>query len=242
MDFKAPFTLFFSLPNKGKNWLFLTLCFLIPVVGPMVALGWLLRCFVAWLDERQVPEFDFQYFGDYLQQGLWPTLVQMVIGMVIAIILVPVFMIAMFAVIPLLGQNSAEANGLLIVLLVVALIAVEILLITVVSILIVPSVIRSGLRQDFASGFSLAFTKGFLSRCWKPLLLAQIGIMIIGFVGVILGYIALFIGVYFALSLLSFVNWHLHYQVYRTYLDKGGDPVPIHPSLRPPAPPSLPVP
>jgi len=241
MDFKAPFSLFFSLPNKGKNWLFLTLCFLIPVVGPIVAVGWLLRCFVAWLDERQAPEFDFQYFGDYLKQGLWPTLVQIVIGMAIALILVPVFLIAIFAVLPLLNQNSPEANGLLIVLLVLALIAVEVLLITVVSILIVPSVIRSGLRQDFASGFSLAFTKGFLSRCWKPLLLAQIGIMIIGFVAVLLGCIALFIGVYFAMSLLSFVNWHLHYQVYRTYLDKGGEPIPVHPSLRPPAPPPVPA-
>jgi hypothetical protein len=81
---------------------------LIPVVGPVVLTGWLATIFWARGDRdapADFPPFDFQYFGKYLERGLWPFLVSLVASLV----LVPVTMIVVFPVIfmsGLIGSNS----------------------------------------------------------------------------------------------------------------------------------------
>jgi hypothetical protein len=242
MDFKAPFSQFFKSPEYMKNWLFMALCFLIPVVGPIVATGWLVRCLVAWIDEHPYPDFDFQFFGDYLKQGLWPFLVSMVVSMILMILFLPVILLVFFQTFAFLEDAPSGGDFFTILLLIVLIVFAELLLITVIAGLTTPSIIRSALQQDFSSGFSIRFIMDFLKRCWRPLLVTQAVLMILWAVGIFVGYLALFIGIYFTMTLLTFVQWHLHFQVYRSYLESGGQGIPIHPSLRPTPPPPMPEP
>lgn len=240
MDFKEPFSRFFDHPNCKHNWLFLTVCFLIPVVGPMVALGWIFRCFVAWLDERPEPAFDFQYFADYLKEGLWPTLVSMLVVFVAMILLTPIAFLLFFGLIATMGENPEAAEGLAIATTVLVICGAYLLSFALIGMFLTPAMINSGLRQDFKSGFSLSFIFDFLKRSWAPLLWSQFVLIIMWFVGMFLGYMALIVGVYFVYGIMSFIAWHMHFQVYRHYLSKGGEEIPLAPNLIPQAPPQLP--
>lgn len=240
MNFKEPFSRFFGHPHCRHNWLFLTVCFLLPVVGPMVALGWILRCFVAWLDDRPEPEFNFQFFGDYLKEGLWPTLVSMLTIFIAMIVITPLVLIAFFALFATLGENPGASEGMTVFLMILVIGIAHIAAFAVIGMFLTPAMINSGLRQDFGSGFSFRFIFDFLKRSWWPLLWSQFVLILIWFVGIFFGYMALIVGVYFVYGIMSFVSWHLHFQVYRHYLSKGGEKIPIAPNLIPPAPPELP--
>ena len=60
-------------------------CALIPILGPIVYLGYLTEVIVAQHrhGEESFAAFDFDYFGRYLSRGLWPFLVQLVAGLIV---------------------------------------------------------------------------------------------------------------------------------------------------------------
>ena len=77
MDYIASISDFFKSPKWMMNLLLGGVCVLIPIVGPIVVLGWLITGFWARRDENfeTFPDFDFSHFGKYLERGLWPFLV-----------------------------------------------------------------------------------------------------------------------------------------------------------------------
>ena len=220
------------------NWLFLMVSLFIPVVGPIVATGWLIRCFVAWHHNRPTPDFNFNYFGDYLKEGLWPFLVSLTYSFAALIIFLPLFFGGFFFLAS--GDGSGPDSGSHALFLILFIFLSEMIALSLLNFITTPAIIRSALLQDYKSGFSRAFIFDFLKRCWGPILLSQIGYFALACLAIIVGYLALFIGVYFTMSLMMFVHYHLLYQVYQSHLAKGGDPLTIHPSLLPPTPPALP--
>ena len=101
---------FFKSPKWMMNLLLGGVCVLIPVVGPMVVLGWLITGFWARQDEsfETFPDFDFSHFGKYLERGLWPFLVTFVAGVGVSIVLVPLFWILM---IPAMLAGGVSSGG-----------------------------------------------------------------------------------------------------------------------------------
>src|ERR1700676_3591025 len=87
-------------------------CVLIPIVGPMVVLGWLITGFWARQDENfeTFPDFDFSQFGKYLERGLWPFLVAFVVGMAFSIVMVPLAWVLMIPAM-LVGGLSTGNEG-----------------------------------------------------------------------------------------------------------------------------------
>ena len=86
MKYTASITDFFKSPKWGTNILLGAVAMLIPAVGPIVLSGW--HVTVLWTrggDEspEDHPPFDFQYFGKYLERGLWPFLVALVSSLVL---------------------------------------------------------------------------------------------------------------------------------------------------------------
>ena len=86
--------------------------------------------------------------------------------------------------------------------------------------------------QDFGQAFNVPFLKKFATLMWKEILIAALFEVVAGGLLVCVGAIALCIGMYFALVIVYFSWLHLHKQLYRLYLSRGGEPIPLSPKLR----------
>ena len=114
MNYAASVSDFFKSPHWMKNMLLGGVCMLIPILGPIVVMGWLVTGFWARRDEswEAFPPFEFSQFDKYLDRGLWPFLVTFVASLVIT----PVMFVMMIPL--MIGQaafagNQSEAGGCL---------------------------------------------------------------------------------------------------------------------------------
>jgi Protein of unknown function (DUF4013) len=238
MDYGASVSDFFKSPKWMMNLLFGGLCVLIPVVGPMVVLGWLITGFWARQNENfeTFPEFDFAHFGTYLERGLWPFLVAFVASLAVSIVMVPLAWVLM---IPTMliggglsgGGHNANASGCFGVFAVLLMMLVWAVMIVVLMLALVPLKIRASLTQDFASSFDLGFVKKFVALTWKEIIVSTLFVMVTGVLFFCLGLIVFCVGAYFATVLVYFSWTHLQKQLYALYLSRGGEPVPLSPKL-----------
>ena len=86
MNYTDSISDFFKSPHWAMNMVFGGLCMLIPIIGPIVLLGWLVTGFWGRQDQsyETFPAFDFSHFGKYLERGLWPFLVLFVASMAVS--------------------------------------------------------------------------------------------------------------------------------------------------------------
>jgi len=73
------------------NLLIITLCHLIPVVGPIATMGYRAEVSQALLrdrERRRHPKFDFDRFGKYLNRGVWAFLQGLLMGVILAVCVV----------------------------------------------------------------------------------------------------------------------------------------------------------
>ncbi len=237
MNYTASVSDFFKSPKWMMNLLLGGVCVLIPIVGPMVVLGWLITGFWARQDQNfeTFPDFDFSHFGKYLERGLWPFLVTFVASMAVSIVMVPV---AWLLMIPMMlaggltsGSHEANAVGCFGLLALLLMMLVWAVLIVALMLVLMPLKIRASLVQDFAKSFDFDFVKRFVALTWKEMVLSSLFVMAASVVLVPLGMIVFCVGAYFA-SVLIYFSWtHLHKQLYALYLSRGGEPVPMSPKL-----------
>ena len=246
MNYTASVSDFFKSPKWMMNLLLGGVCVLIPIVGPMVVLGWLITGFWARQDENfeTFPDFDFSHFGRYLERGLWPFLVTFVVSMGISVVMVPLAWVLVIPTMLIGGLSSGDETNassclgviaMLLMMLVLAIVLVAMMLV------LVPLKIRASLTQDFAKSFDVGFVKRFLALTWKEIVLSSLFVMITGTLFVCLGMVAFCVGMYFAIVLIYFSWTHLQKQLYMLYLSRGGEPVPLSPKLNdtPPAMPGV---
>jgi Protein of unknown function (DUF4013) len=238
MDYAASVADFFKSPKWMMNLLLGGVCVLIPVVGPMVVLGWLITGFWARQDEsfETFPDFDFSHFGKYLERGLWPFLVAFVAGVAASIVMVPLAWVLMIPTMLIGGGLSsaghdANAGSCFSVFAVMLMLLVWAVMIVVLMLVLVPLKIRASLTQDFASSFDLGFVKRFVALTWMEIVVSSLFVTVTGVLFVCLGMIAFCVGVYFATVLVYFSWTHLQKQLYALYLSRGGEPVPVSPKL-----------
>jgi uncharacterized protein DUF4013 len=243
VNYTASVSDFFKSPKWMMNLLLGGVCVLIPIVGPMVVLGWLITGFWARQDENfeTFPDFDFSNFGKYLERGLWPFLVAFVVSTAFSLVMVPLVWIAMIPAMLVSGPSSGgDANtssclGFIAMILMMLFFAV---IIFAMMLVLVPLKVRASLTQDFAKSFDVGFVKRFVALTWKEIVLSSLFVMITGTLFVCLGMIVFCVGMYFAIVLVYFSWEHVHKQVYTLYLSRGGEPVPLSPKLND-APPAM---
>lgn len=241
MNYFASVSDFFKSPKWMMNLLLGGVSVLIPFIGPMVVLGWLITGFWARQDEDYAtfPDFDFSHFGKYLERGLWPFLVTFVVSLV----MVPVMWVVMIPAMLLGGLSSGHdgnANGCLGAIAMLVMMLFILLLMFAMMMLIVPLKLRASLVQDFGKAFDFGFVKRFVTLTWKEIVLSSLFVMVASVVLCCLGMIVFCVGVYFATVLIYFSWTHLQKQLYALYLSRGGEPVPLSPKLND-APPAMPV-
>jgi hypothetical protein len=219
----------FANPNWPLNVLLVAVCQLIPVIGPMVILGYQFEVIEALHRDprRSYPDFSFDAFVEYLKRGLWPFLVSLVVGLIVS---VPLTLVAfllmglvMFAVASAGGDGEPVVGVLLIPLMFVGFIVMAVVL----SVLMMPMILRSGLAQDFAEGFKLDWIKSFVGRTWKEILLGALFLAATGIVLMLVGLLFCGVGSYAAAALLMLAQAHIYFQLYQLFLARGGDPIPL---------------
>jgi hypothetical protein len=216
----------FDSPNWTTNLLLGTVCQLIPVVGPFVLMGYLFEVVEALHrrgDDGRYPDFAFERFMPYLVRGLYVFLVILVVSLPMILVLIAGG-IGMAAVGYLEGGNGPGPVFLTAAVVFAVLAAVGMVFLTLAS---VPLQLRAGLSQDFNDAFSLQFVRDFVRRVRWELVLSFLFLMATSWVAVLAGMLLCFIGLYPAVTLVSFAQHHLYYQLYELYLARGGEMIPI---------------
>lgn len=234
MNYTAAITDFFKSPKWVMNMLLGGLCTIIPVVGPIVTKGWLITGFWGRDDERfeTFPDFDFNQFGKYLERGLWPFLVTMVSSFVLSLVLsfctVPLMMLPGI----FLSAHNSNVGGCAAAVLVTLMVAFYLVLMVGIMFVLTPLILKASITQDFASAFDFTFAKRLISLTWKEMAIGSLFLSLSSVVLACLGMLVFCIGMYFAIVVVYFSWMHLHKQLYRLYLSRGGEPVPLSPKLR----------
>lgn len=239
MNYLNSVTDFFKSPKWGMNLLLGAVCIFIPMIGMLVLQGWHITGFWARRDEadpEKFPPFDFQFFGKYLERGLWPFLV----AMVASLVMVPVIMILFIGPILFMGllsqHDKSAQQGFPIVLILCLLI--YLVLIALFSFVVTPVTLRASITQDFAQSFSLKFIWSFISLVWKELTVTFLFMFGVQIVVGILTIITCYVGGIFSIPVAIYAWHHLQKQLYQLYLRRGGEAAPVSPKLTD-APPAL---
>jgi hypothetical protein len=238
MNYTAAVMDFFKPPKWMMNLLLGGLCSIIPLIGPMVLKGWLITGFWGRQEERPetFPDFDFQNFAKYLERGLWPFLVMFatscVVSVLMCVFIVPVMIVTGMAT----GSHDNGCIGMFFFLFTTVF---YLLMGVVVAFVLMPLTLRACITQDFVQSFDFTFLKRFITLMWKEIMLASIFWVAASAAIVCVGFLALCIGILFANPLIYFCLLHLEKQLYRLYLSRGGEPIPVSPKLYDGAAPAL---
>jgi hypothetical protein len=218
MQFGLAFGHFINKPGGVKNVLFYTLCALIPVVGPIICGGYRAEAAVALIRDPYLtdhPDFDFNRISKYLMRGVWPFLIGLLLGV---LFFVPAAVAIGFGVAAGIAGGDPLIGFLVGITLFLAA-WLGLILITV------PMTFHAELinRFDLAEGFR--FAQRFWSVAAGPAIAAGLIFIPLAMIVAILGLLCCFVGIYPASSIIQMAANHLTVQVYREYLERGGEPI-----------------
>lgn len=227
-DFVTPFRYLFDNPDAGMNLLLASVSMLIPVVGPIVLLGWQGRILRALTlgKKPEVPRFDFNQFVEYLKEGLLPFVINLLI--VLPIVLVGIILAVLGAMgITFLTGQSRPPESFLIASFVMAGGLLFFVLILVISIFTLSGMTRAFLTCDWGQTFEIGKIISYAKATWKSVLVVMLVLIPASFLILVVGMLALYVGIYPASILLNLAGIHLMGQIYRRYLEGGGEAIPV---------------
>jgi hypothetical protein len=204
------------------------LLMIIPIVGPIVLVGWLAESHrrLARREGPPVLAFRFNDFVDYLMAGLVPFAAQMC-ATFIAVFPMSIFMGMGVAVAVPLFSGGGEPPIILILLF--ALFFCVVMLVVMVGVMVVMTSlqVRGELTGNFETTFNPAANWAFMKRQWKPIVGHSLLLGLVSIPLVFLGLIVFFIGIYFVAAALQFAQMHLRWQIYELDLRMGGEALPV---------------
>lgn len=225
--FRAYFYLFDS-PKWTMNLLLGAVCNLIPVLGGIVFAGYGYETLEAMHrrgKDDQYPEFDFNRFVKYLVRGCWPFIWQLIIGLPFAFIMWLAYMVLIMAFIGTADHEGPKPGVLVPVLILFVLMGL--VLGVIVGAMGAPLVLRAGLSQELGFGEALPFMQDFLKRVGKEVVLAQLFLVGTAIVIMPIAYALCFLPALPAAVIIQMAHFHLLYQLYGLYLQRGGTAIPL---------------
>jgi hypothetical protein len=240
LDCFQSFQFIFANPKWLTNLLLVSVCHFIPVVGPLVVVGYQFEVAESLLYQNRrngYREFDFNKFADYLTRGLWPFLATLIASIALmvpmAILWVSMWMLMMVAVAGAGAQKVGPEAGILFVAPIVVMGIVVFVLSLGFHVLLIPLQLRAGYSQDLGEAFHFGFAIDFLRVMWKEIVVAMIFLAVCSVPLMLAGILFCFVGVYFTLSMVLLAHAHLiDFQLYSIYLSRGGEPIPLKRSAR----------
>jgi hypothetical protein len=212
-------------PGWFMNLLMCAVCMIIPAIGGIVLLGYLMDVFDSVRRDpsgKSYPDFTFNKFVPYLTRGIWIFLVQFVVSM---IFVVPMW--ALFFCAGMAGAAAGKDGGpaiAIILQLVAGLVGFTGGLF--LSVITWPIAIYEGLRQELDVKGLIAFSRDFIRRMWKETLISMLFLIVVSIPLNFVGLLACCVGIYLTSAALVLAQYHLKAQTYTLYLERGGTPVP----------------
>ncbi len=206
---------------------------LIPIVGPLALLGWYAEVHqrLARRDPQPIPVLDFQNFGRYLERGLPPFVVQLVIAVaampvVLAIELAAAAGVAAIGAGPaVFGRDQAPpaAFPLPAVLLIGIAGALVLAFSLALSVLASAAVTRAELTGSFERTFELGGVFRYAARTFGP---AAVNLFLYGLLAMGVAVPSLLlccVGILPASIVIGLGSVHLRWQIYEQQLARGGE-------------------
>ena len=231
-DMMHAFRHVFDNPEWITNLLLVLVCMFIPIIGPIVLLGYKFEMIDAWLDRPKAPyvNFDFGRFSEYLKRGVWPFLAAMIAQLLLTPLTFMFIMLPMMCIFPLFGsimeQNDMQGVGVMCMLVGQLLLFVGIMAINVLAMCVItPIMLGAGISQEIGPAFDFSFVTGFISRTWKEMMMAYLWLMLATLVLTPVGLAFFCVGAYVVGAWAWMVMANVYYQLYALYLERGGPPI-----------------
>jgi MFS family permease len=221
MQFMLAFRYILDRRGGFLNLFMIVVCQFIPILGPIVLLGYRAEVAVALdrdPDMRRHPKFDFNRFGEYLNRGIWPFLIGLILALPFIPIMIGAFVVG-FAISPP-GPNNPPflAFGIYA--------GAFFLSMMVMLILSVPMTFHCEIVGRFDIGGAFRFALSFWNLVGGAAFGTGLVFMFLSMALSILGLLCCFVGIYPVHALIQMASQHLMVQLYRVYLDRGGEPLP----------------
>ena len=229
MKYWRSYSYFFDNPKWTMNLLLGAVCSLIPVLGGIFFSGYGYEAVEAMHrrgEDDQYPDFDFNRFVKYLVRGCWPFIWQLVVGVPVGFIMGFLYFIGMMVFIGTADQHEHGPPAAFFLFFIFFLV-VGLALGLIISVVLAPLLLRSGLSQELGFGQALPFVQDFLKRVGKEVILAQLFLLGTAIVIIPIAYVLCILPVFPAVVIVQMAHFHLLYQLYGLYLQRGGMPVPL---------------
>jgi hypothetical protein len=222
MRYGKPYTYFLNKPGGTINTLYGSALLLstsvVPVVGQIVVLGYqaeIAEDLVRDPELEDYSDFDFNRFVQYLTRGLWPFVVVFVIGLAV----LGLMGVAAAAGVAVAVLTEQWVFGVLVGL-------VLLLPLTILGTMVQwPMLLHVQLSRELRPGEAVRFTASYIRKVGGQLFLSLVAHLLISSVLTVAGLLVLCIGVYPVTMILLMAQEHYMIQLYRLYLDEGGEPI-----------------
>jgi uncharacterized protein DUF4013 len=227
-DFIKPFRYLFDNPHGGMNLLFACILMLIPLIGPVVLMGWYGRVLraLAKHDTPVVPALDFNQFVEYLKEG--------VVAFVVSLIIILPFTLFIFfvvfggiAMVPLFTQEPEQMRPFLILTAVGVGGVVLLFFMLLLAIFSSAALTRAYLTVDWGKALEFRKIFSYAKATWRSVVIAWVVYLPASLLLMVVGMMALYLGVYPASVIMSVAWLHFMWQIYERYLAGGGEAIAI---------------
>jgi hypothetical protein len=165
---------------------------------------------------------------DYFKRGVYPFCTQMIIS--ICFMGVLFFLFAVIGLSVFASVNGTINDGTVALLLLLGgglFFIITMCFSFIINVIIIPATIAAALTQGFKYSFSLTFICGFIKRTWNEFLLVICFYALFSFVIFPIMLIPGVLLIYVMMGPLMLMQWHIKWQLYKAYLKRGGEPLPL---------------
>jgi hypothetical protein len=231
MRYMYAYKYLFNSPKWATNLLLGAVSGFVPIVGPMVFIGYLFENIEAMRrsGEEKPRDIDMGRLGPYLMRGVWPFLVTLVVSIPFGVVSAILGFISLFVSIAVFAAASPEMAVVGVVVGYLLFFFWAVLFSLLAKMIVIPMGIRAAYKLDFGSAFDMAFLKDFWRRVGRELVLSQVFYALSSFVVILAGMLLCFVGVYPAAALIQFAEYFLIYELLVLYEERGGEPIAFKP-------------
>ena len=236
MDYFGGFRVIQSNPNWLTNCLLVGVVgMFIPIVGAIALLGYSYETaeLLHRTNGKIYWDFNFNRFSDYLIRGVGPFLIFFAFAVLLGIAgLFIQTAVGIHFNVPLGPFQDKPFRQEDIPLYIVAYLVstlIQNVLQTLLAFIYYPMGIRGGLAKEFSQSFDIARGLDLLARTWAEMLLMFLIYGVLTFGMLLLGTATCCLGFIPLTGYLATLNGWWTYQLYRKYLSRGGEPIPLKP-------------
>mgnify|MGYP002779275861 CR=1 FL=1 len=222
MQYVTPYTFLTARPGGVNNLLLASAALLssafVPVIGQLMVMGWLAEV-ADELDRdpelREYPDFDLNRFVPYLTRSVWPFVVQLIVSVILLVLL---GLAAGVGIVVWAVSNEPLAGVAVGAALAAPALAAALMLTW-------PMTLHAQLSRSFSPGESVRFTRAFLGAVGGQQAVVLVVHLAVSAALSVVGFLCCFVGLYPVLAIQLASQEHYLIQLYRLYLDEGGEPI-----------------